>query len=58
LFLLCHGWVKQENMPKYVKQERVVNVKFMQDLIAIVAEVEQTDSHEVVLMIREYAQHG
>ncbi|NTW33749.1 MAG: hypothetical protein HGB12_14205 [Bacteroidetes bacterium] len=53
LFLLLNGWKKIENMPKYIKHGKLVNVKFMQDLVAIVADVEQTDSYSITQMIAE-----
>lgn len=53
LFLLMNGWEKMGAMPKYVKNCEIVNVKFPQALIEIVARVEITDSHEIVRRINE-----
>lgn len=52
-FLAHRGWIRVENMPKYRKNDRVVNLKFMTDLVDIVADVEGIDSYTVVKLINE-----
>ena len=54
VFLAHRGWIKEPHVPKYRKEGRTVNLKFMADLVAIVADVEGVDSFTVVKLINDF----
>lgn len=53
VFLVINGWEKMATMPKYIKNCRIVNLHFLQELINVVADVEMLDTHTVLKQINE-----